>query len=54
MSTIDFSDFLEVLDGEVFEEIPVTIETFVTDKEFLGLPPLSDYQYQMINASTQI
>jgi len=32
LSTIDFSDFLEVLDGEVFEEIPVAIEAFVTYK----------------------
>ena len=54
MSEFDFSDFLDALDGESFEERPVSVEEFVTSKEFLGLPPLSDYQYQMINASTQI
>lgn len=54
MSEFDFSDFLDALDGESFEERPVSVEEFVTSKEFLGLPPLSEYQYQMINASTQI
>lgn len=54
MSEFDFSDFLDALDGESFEERPVSVEEFVTSKEFLGLPPLSEHQYQMINASTQI
>ena len=54
MSEFDFSDFLDALDGESFEERPVSVEEFVTSKDFLGLPPLSEYQYQMINASTQI
>ena len=50
----DFSDFLEALEEDSFEEIPVEIEEFVTSREYLGLPPLSDYQYMMIKASTQI
>jgi len=50
----DFSDFLEALEEDAFEEIPVEIEEFVTSKDYLGLPPLSDYQYMMIKASTQI
>jgi hypothetical protein len=50
----DFSDFLEALEEDFFEETPVEIEEFVTSKEYLGLPPLSDYQYMMIKASTQI
>ena len=54
MSEFDFSDFLDALDGESFEERPVSVEEFVTSKDFLGLPPLSEYQYQMINASTLI
>ena len=48
----DFSDFLEALEEDAFEELPVDIEEFVTD--YLGLPPLSEYQYTMIKASTQI
>jgi hypothetical protein len=50
----DFSDFLEALEEDAFEERPVSIEEFVTSKDYLGLPPLSEYQYQMIKASTQI
>lgn len=51
---IDFSDFIDALEGDTFEEIPVTIETFVTDKSYLDLPPLSEYQYQALKAMTQI
>ena len=51
---IDFSDFIDALDGDVFEEIPASVETFVTDKRYLDLPPLSEYQYQAIRAMTQI
>jgi hypothetical protein len=54
MSDIDFSDFMEVLSGDLFEEKPVTIEQFVVDEYYLGLPPLSEYQYTMIRAMTQI
>jgi hypothetical protein len=50
----DFSDFLDVLDGDEFEEQPVTIEEFVTSVNYLGLPPLSAYQYTMIKAMTQV
>ena len=50
----DFSDFLEALHGDDFEETPVTIEEFVTSEKYLALPPLSETQYQMIKASTQI
>ena len=50
----DFSVFLEALEEDAFEEKPVDIEEFVTSNNYLALPPLSDYQYQMIKASTQI
>jgi hypothetical protein len=50
----DFKDFLDVLDGDEFEEQPVTIEEFVTSTNYLGLPPLSTYQYTMIKAMTQV
>lgn len=52
------SDFwnnaLNALSGEEFDETPVEIEEFVTSEEFLNLPPLSEYQYQMIRAGSQI
>jgi len=50
----DFSDFLNVLEGEEFEEQPVEIEEFVTSTNYLGLPPLSQNQYTMIKAMTQV
>ena len=50
----DFSAFLDALQGDEFSETPVTIEEFVTSKNYLGLPPLSELQYQSIKASTQI
>ena len=56
MSTniFDFGEMLNLLDGEDFEERPVTIEQFVQDTSYLGLPPLSENQYTMIKASSQI
>jgi hypothetical protein len=50
----DFSDFLNILEGEEFEEQPVEIEEFVTSTNYLGLPPLSQNQYTMIKAMTQV
>jgi hypothetical protein len=52
--SFDFSDLLNLLDGEDFEERPVGIEEFVQNEDYLGLPPLSEYQYTLIKASTQI
>jgi len=50
----DFDVFLDALSGDEFEERPVPLEEFVTSKKYLGLPPLSEYQYTMLKASTQI
>lgn len=50
----DFSDMMNALNGDEFDEIPVHIEEFVTSDEYLRLPPLSDYQYSAIKAMTQI
>jgi hypothetical protein len=50
----DFNVFLDALSGDDFDETPATLEEFVTDKKYLGLPPLSELQYTMIKASTQI
>ena len=50
----DFNVFLDALSGDEFSEIPVPLEQFVTDRAYLGLPPLSENQYIMIRASTQI
>ena len=52
--SIDFSEFIEILDGDEFEEKPVDLRTFVTSPDYLGLPPLSENQYTLIEKSSQI
>ncbi len=52
--SFDFSDLIDILDGEEFEERPVDLQTFVTDPNYLGLPPLSELQYNLIEKSSQI
>ena len=52
--TVDFSDFLDALNDNPFEEYPVDVKTFVTDKKFLGQPELSDYQYNLVECMSQI
>ena len=53
MSTI-FNDFLEALRDDHFEEIPVDARTFVEGEAYLGQPPLSDIQYDIVEAMSQI
>jgi hypothetical protein len=50
----DFNVFLDALESDEFQERPANLEEFVTSKDYLGLPPLSDHQYTMLRASTQI
>lgn len=52
--SLDFNDLMNLLDGEDFEERPVSIEEFVQSEDYLGLPPLSQNQYKLIRASSQI
>lgn len=49
-----FNDLLEVLEDSDFDEKPVDLRTFVEGKEYLGLKPLSEVQYLLVEASTQI
>lgn len=49
-----FDSAFDAVSGAEWEEIPVPIEEFVTSEEFLGLPPLSEFQYQIIRAGSQI
>ena len=49
-----FDDLIDILDGEEFEERPVDLRTFVTNPEYLALPPLSELQYTLIEKSSQI
>ena len=49
-----FDDFLEVLQDNPFEEIPVDAKTFVEGEAFLNQPPLSTIQYDIVEAMSQI
>ena len=53
MSTT-FNDFLEVLKDSVFEEKPVDVKTFVESPNYLGQPQLSEIQYNIVEAMSQI
>jgi hypothetical protein len=49
-----FNDFLEVLKENHFIEKPVDAKTFVESPDYLGQPELSDIQYQIVEAMSQI
>jgi hypothetical protein len=49
-----FDDFLEALKDNPFKEIPVDAKTFVEDEDYLGQPPLSNIQYDIVQAMSQI
>jgi hypothetical protein len=49
-----FNDFLEALQDNHFEETPVDVLTFVESQDFLGQPPLSKIQYEIVEAMSQI
>ena len=53
MSTT-FNDFFEVLKENHFIEKPVDAKTFVESPDYLGQPPLSDIQYDIVEAMSQI
>jgi hypothetical protein len=49
-----FNDFFEALQDTHFEEIPVDAKTFVESIDYLGQPPLSEIQYDIVEAMSQI
>ena len=49
-----FNEFLEALQDDNFQEIPVDAKTFVEGEAYLGQPPLSDIQYDIVEAMSQI
>ncbi len=51
---LEFNDFDRLLRQDELMEQPVSIETFVQDKHYLGLPPLSEIQLEIVKHSTQI
>lgn len=51
---LEFNDFDRLLRQDDLIETPVPIQVFVQDKKYLGLPPLSDIQEEIVKHSTQI
>ena len=51
---MSLTDFLDVLDGDEFDERPVGVREFVTGEDYLNGVPLSENQYVIVEASTQI
>ncbi len=49
-----FDDFLEALKSNNFAERPVDAKTFVEGEDYLGQPPLSQVQYDIVEAMSQI
>jgi hypothetical protein len=49
-----FNDFFDALKNEQFEEIPTDVKTFVESLDYLGQPPLSPIQYDIVEAMSQI
>jgi hypothetical protein len=49
-----FDDFLEALKTDSFDENPVDVKTFVEGEDYLGQPPLSQTQYDIVEALSQI
>ena len=49
-----FNDFFEVLKNNNFEETPVDAKTFVEGEYYLNQPPLSEIQYDIVEAMSQI
>ena len=49
-----FDDFLEALKDSPFAEMPVDAKTFVEGEDYLGQPPLSQIQYDIVEAMSQI
>ena len=52
--SLDFSEYIEFLEGSEFDEDPVDLETFCYSPQYLGLLPLSELQMVMLRAMTQI
>lgn len=51
---LNYADFDRLLNQDELIEAPVSIEVFVQDKKYLGLPPLSEIQLEIVRHSTQI
>lgn len=51
---LEFKDFDRLLRQDELSSEPVPVEVFVQDRKYLGLPPLSPIQLEIVRHSTQI
>ena len=51
---MEFNDFLLALQDDHFEEVPVDVKTFVESPDYLAQPGLSDVQYDIVQAMSQV
>jgi len=51
---LEIADFDKLLRSDDLITSPVPIQTFVQEKKYLGLPPLSDIQEEIVKHNTQI
>lgn len=51
---MSFDDFSSLLDDNPFAETPVDAKTFVESPDYLGQPPLSPIQYDIVESMAQI
>jgi hypothetical protein len=49
-----FDDFLEALKNDNFAETPVDVKTFVEGEQYLNQPPLSQIQFDIVEAMSQV
>lgn len=49
-----FDDFLDVLEDDEFEEMPVDLTTFITSPDYMNQPRLSDKQFEYVELATNI
>lgn len=51
---VELDSLDKLLRREELDEMPVSLDVFVTDRRYLGLPPLSEIQTEIVKMSTQI
>ena len=52
--SLDLSDFIDALEDSPFQEIPVDLDVFLHDSQYLDQPPLSQIQRDLVEAMSQI
>lgn len=51
---MSFNDLLVLVSDNMFHERPADVRDFVTSKDYMGLPALSEQQYQVVERMSQI